>query len=207
VRGRFITFEGIEGAGKSTQAKLLAEALRACGVHVLLTREPGGAPNAEMLREILLHPEQDWTLLAETLLHFAARAEHVARTISPALAAGTWVVCDRFYDSTMAYQGYGKGLSTADIQTLKKLIGLDPDLTLILDVTIETGFSRISERHQNRDHYEQLGDAFFLRVREGFREIAAREPARCVLLPAEATREAVAQHVRCLIRERFGVAL
>jgi len=207
VRGRFITFEGIEGAGKSTQAKLLAEALRASGVSVLLTREPGGAPNAEMLREILLHPEQDWTPLAETLLHFAARAEHISRTISPALAAGTWVVCDRYYDSTMAYQGYGKGLSRADIQTLKKLIGLDPDLTLILDVTIETGFSRINERHQNRDHYEQLGDAFFVRVREGFREIAALEPARCVLLSAEATREAVAQDVRAIIRERFGVAL
>src|SRR5579875_2416103 len=189
VRGRFITFEGIEGAGKSTQAKLLAEALRASGVTVLLTREPGGAPNAE------------------TLLHFAARAEHIARTISPALAAGTWVVCDRYYDSTMAYQGYGKGLSRADIQTLKKLVGLDPDLTLILDVTIETGFSRINERHQNRDHYEQLSDAFFLRVREGFREIAALEPARCVLLSAEATREAVAQDVRAIIRERFGMAL
>ena len=116
--GRFITLEGGEGAGKSTQARLLADALVELGLPVLRTREPGGAPGAEILRDLLLGGSVDWSAPAETLLHFAARAEHVEKTIRPALAAGMWVVCDRFYDSTMAYQGYGQGADRAAIATL-----------------------------------------------------------------------------------------
>ena len=129
MSGRFITLEGGEGAGKSTQAGLLAEALTARGLAVLRTREPGGAPGAEVLRELLLGGRVEWSAPAETLLHFAARAEHVERTIRPALEAGMWVVCDRFYDSTMAYQGYGLGADREMIAALTRLVGVHPDLT------------------------------------------------------------------------------
>ena len=125
-RGRFVTLEGGEGAGKTTQSALLAEALAARGVAVLRTREPGGSPGAELLRGVLLGGSVDWAPRAETLLHFAARAEHVAKTIEPALQAGTWVVCDRFFDSTMAYQGYGQGADRGFIASLIGLLGIAP---------------------------------------------------------------------------------
>src|SRR5579872_3795822 len=129
----FITLEGGEGAGKSTQTTLLADALVARGLPVLRTREPGGAPGAETLRSLLLGGTVDWSAPAETLLHFAARAEHIEKTIRPALDAGMWVVCDRYYDSTMAYQGYGQGADRDMIATLSRLLRLDPDVTLVLD--------------------------------------------------------------------------
>ncbi len=134
LRPLFITLEGGEGAGKSTQARMLAAWLAQQGRAVLLTREPGGAPGAETLRRLLLSGEHDWSAAAETLLHFAARAEHIARSIRPALEAGMVVVCDRFADSTMAYQGYGQGADRAAIATLTGLLGLAPDLTLVLDI-------------------------------------------------------------------------
>ncbi|HVY18249.1 MAG TPA: dTMP kinase, partial [Rhodopila sp.] len=133
-RGRFITLEGGEGAGKTTQADLLARALTARGETVVRTREPGGAPGAELLRGILLNGGIDWSPRAETLLHFAARSEHVAKTIEPALARGDWVVCDRFYDSTMAYQGYGQGADRGFISEQVRLAGIVPDVTIVLDV-------------------------------------------------------------------------
>ena len=142
MTGRFITLEGGEGAGKSTQAKLLAEALAARGLPVLRTREPGGAPGAEVLRDLLLGGRVDWSAPAETLLHFAARAEHVERTIRPALDAGMWVVCDRFYDSTMAYQGYGLGADRGMIAALIRLVGVHPDLTIVLDVSDAVAVAR-----------------------------------------------------------------
>src|SRR6185312_1655628 len=126
----------------------LAEALAAQGRTVLRTREPGGAPGAEVLRDLLLRGEVDWSAPAEALLHFAARAEHVEKTIRPALAAGTWVVCDRFADSTMAYQGYGQGADRDTIATLARLIGLQPDLTVVLDVSVATGQARLAARGQ-----------------------------------------------------------
>src|SRR5580704_2520498 len=135
MTGHFISLEGGEGAGKSTQAKLLAAALTDRGLPVLQTREPGGAPGAEVLRSLLLGGSVAWSAPAETLLHFAARAEHVERTIRPALQAGMWVVCDRFYDSTMAYQGYGQGASRETIAALIELLGIVPDVTLVLDVS------------------------------------------------------------------------
>lgn len=192
---RFITFEGGEGAGKSTQARLLAEALRARGISVLLTREPGGAPGAEIIRNLLLTGEVDWSLPAETLLHFSARAEHVEKTIRPALAAGTWVVCDRFYDSTLVYQGHALGGDRAAIAVLARLIGLVPDLTLVLDVSVPTAVARMRARGTAADRYERLGENFFARVRAGFVEIAASDPARCVVVDAETDQASVAAQV------------
>jgi dTMP kinase len=184
-RGRFITLEGGEGAGKSTQAGLLAQALEARGVSVLCTREPGGAPGAERLRALLLSGETAWSPPAEVLLHFAARAEHVERRIRPALASGRWVVCDRFTDSTLAYQGYGQGADLGMIRALGAMIGLAPDLTLVLDVSDAVGAARLASRPGGLDRYERLPPSFHARVRAGFREIAAAEPARCVLIPAD----------------------
>jgi len=200
--GRFITLEGGEGAGKSTQARLLAARLRASGLPVLETREPGGAPGAEVLRGLLLSGDVDWSLPAETLLHFAARAEHVARTIRPALDAGAWVVCDRFYDSTMVYQGDGQGGDRAAIATLIRLLGMVPDLTLVLDVDVATSLARLRARGTAADRYERLGEAFCARVRDGFPRVAAAEAGRCVVIDAAGPPDAVAEQVwrHCIAR-------
>ena len=181
----FVTLEGGEGAGKSTQATLLADALCARGHAVLRTREPGGAPGSEFLRGILLGGEIDWSSRAETLLHFAARVEHVEKTIRPALAAGMWVVCDRYFDSTLAYQGYGQGADRAFIRALAALVGLTPDLTVMLDVPDAVGASRLRERGGAADRYEKLDVAFHARVNAGFREIAAAAPTRCTVVRAD----------------------
>jgi dTMP kinase len=200
----FITLEGGEGAGKSTQARRLADALAAAGRPVLRTREPGGAPGAEVLRGLLLGGEIAWSPPAETLLHFAARAEHVERAIRPALAAGMWVVCDRFADSTMAYQGYGQGADRAAIATLTGLLGLPPDLTLVLDVGVPTSLARLRSRGAAADRYESLGEAFFGRIRDGFRAIAAADPQRCVIIDAEADEDRVAATIWQAVNSRFG---
>ncbi len=200
---RFITLEGGEGAGKSTQARLLADALRARGLPVLLTREPGGAPGAEIVRNLLLSGDVDWSLPAETLLHFSARAEHVEKTIRPALAAGTWVVCDRFYDSTMVYQGFALGGDRAAIAVLASMIGLVPDLTLVLDVKVPTAVARMRARGTAADRYERLGEAFFTRVRAGFADIAAADPARCMVIDAEADAATVAARILADVEARL----
>jgi dTMP kinase len=202
-RGRFITIEGGEGAGKSTQARRLAARLEAAGVAVLRTREPGGAPGAEKLRELLLSGEIDWSPRAETLLHFAARAEHVERTIRPALECGTWVVCDRFSDSTMAYQGWGQGADRTEIATLTRLLAFPPDLTLMLDVSVETSLRRLAIRGEAADRYERLGADFFARLREGFLAIAAADPDRCVVISAEANEDEVAAAAWKAVAERL----
>jgi dTMP kinase len=204
--GRFITLEGGEGAGKSTQARLLAAALRGAGHAVVETREPGGAPGAEVLRELLLDPHAAWSLPAETLLHFAARAEHIARTIRPALDAGNVVVCDRFADSTMAYQGYAQGGDRAAIAALTGMMALRPDLTLVLDVSEKTSLARLAGRGRAADRYEREGEAFFARIRTAFHAIAEGDPARCVLIPAEDAPEAVAARIRDAVRARLGLA-
>jgi len=183
---RFITLEGGDAAGKSTQARLLAEALAARGLEVVWTREPGGAPGAERLRELLLGGDVAWSPAAETLLHFAARAEHVERTIRPALAAGRWVVCDRFADSTMAYQGYGQGADRGMIATLTRLIGIVPDVTFVLNVSPAVATARLADRGGRADRYQAMDAAFHARVADGFRAIARAEPERCVLIDADA---------------------
>jgi dTMP kinase len=203
----FVTLEGGEGAGKSTQARLLAERLSREGFPVLLTREPGGSPGAEALRALLLRrslPQAGgWSSLAETLLHFAARAEHVARTLRPALNAGLVVVCDRFTDSTIAYQGYGQGADQASIGQLAGLIALRPDLTLVLTLSREEARRRIAGRAAPRDRYEALDEAFHARVAQGYRLIAAAEPDRCVEVAAGGGVEAVAALIWDAVRARL----
>lgn len=184
---RFITLEGGEGAGKSTQATLLAEALAASGIPVLRTREPGGSPGAERLRALLLSGEVGFAARAETLLHFAARADHLARTIQPALAAGMWVVCDRFYDSTMAYQGYGQGADRGFIQAQINLLERHPDLTLVLQADPAIAATRLRARGAAFDRYERENAAFHDRVTRGFHAIARAHPERCRVVVADGT--------------------
>ena len=171
---------------------------------MLATREPGGSPGAEVLRALLLDPRGDWAPLTETLLHFAARADHIACTIGPALAAGTWVVSDRFYDSTMAYQGYGQLADRAAIAQLTTLIGLRPDLTLILDVSEATARTRMIARGRSPDRYEREGAAFHERVRAGYRAIAAAEPDRCVLVPADGAAQEVHEAIMAAVGQRLS---
>jgi dTMP kinase len=203
MTARFITFEGGEGAGKSTQIRLLAERLDERGIRTVATREPGGAPGAEFLREILLSGRHEFAPLAEMMLHFAARADHVARTIEPALAAGTWVVCDRFFDSTEAYQVHGQGADPAALEALKTLISPHPDLTLVLDVSRSVAAARQQGRGRAADRYDRLGPDFHARVAQGFRLIAAENPGRCVLVDGDGAARVVADRVFDIVAERF----
>ncbi len=170
---------------------------------MLLTREPGGSPGAETLRGLLLSGLHDWSPEAETLLHFAARAEHVARTIRPALAAGMVVVCDRFYDSTMAYQGYGQGADQAHIAGLIALLGIAPDLTLVLDVSEAVATARMAARARALDRYDRLGAGFHARVADGFRSIAAAHPARCRVIDANGNADQVLAAVTTIVASRL----
>jgi dTMP kinase len=180
----FITLEGGEGAGKSTAARGLAEALRARGRDVVLTREPGGTPGAESIRALLLDKTTNLVPLADILLHFAARADHVERVIKPALARGAVVICDRFYDSTMAYQAYGL-MSDADaVRVLIGLIGLKPDITFMLQVPEDIAKLRLAGRGLAVDRYDAMGADFMRRVADGFKAIAAAEPERCRVIDA-----------------------
>lgn len=205
-RGRFITLEGGEGAGKSTQAARLEVALAKAGIAVLRTREPGGSPGADILRELLLSGRHDWSPLAEVMLHFASRAEHLDRTVLPALRAGTWVICDRFADSTMVYQGYGLDADRDTIARLTELMPAKPDLTLMLDVSVATTQARLASRGLAADRYERLGEAFFTRVRDGFRAVAAANPDRCVMLSGEDDADSVSAALIATVRARFPEA-
>jgi dTMP kinase len=202
--GRFITLEGGEGAGKTTQSELLAEAVAVRGIDVLRTREPGGSAGAELLRGVLLGGSVDWSPRAETLLHFAARTEHVAKRIRPALDAGTWVICDRFFDSTLAYQGYGQGADRSFIAEQIRLLGMKPDVTVVLDVPEPVAAERRRGRGGDSDRYERLDAAFHARVREGFRDIALADPERCVLLDASGDIQAVHTAIVTAVWTRIG---
>ncbi|MAB15359.1 dTMP kinase [Parvibaculum sp.] len=207
-RGHFITFEGGEGAGKSTQAKRLAQALERHGHGVVVTREPGGSPGAEHIRSLIVSGETDkWTPLTETLLVFAARADHLDRTIRPALVRGEWVICDRFVDSTFAYQGVGQGMSPDTIAGLSDLVvGSDmPGLTLILDLPVETGLGRAGKRDHNEDRFERMGDEFHQKLRQAFLDIAAAEPERCVVIDASRDEDAVAEAIWQAVSSRLAV--
>ncbi len=181
--------------GKSTQARLLVAALETRGRRALLTREPGGAPGAEALRTLLLDSQREWARTTEIYLHFAARAEHLERTILPALAEGTVVVCDRFADSTMAYQGYGLGADRALIAALTALLPARPALTLVLETSPDIAAAHLQRRDQGLDRYERMDAAFHARVRAGYRAIAAAEPDRCVVIPADGTVDEVARAI------------
>jgi dTMP kinase len=207
TRGRFITFEGGEGGGKSTQVRRLAEHLTAQGRTVVVTREPGGSPGAEAIRELLVtgDPER-WSPLTETLLMYAARRDHIERVIEPALARGDWVVCDRFADSTRAYQGAGGGAPAALIAALEvQVLGATrPDLTLILDLPVEAGLARAAGRGESAEtRFEAKGAAFHQRLRDGFLAIAKAEPDRCVVIDAAQPLDAVTQALTAAVDARL----
>jgi dTMP kinase len=206
-RGRLITVEGGEGTGKSTQVRMLAEGLRALGLAVVVTREPGGSPGAEEIRALLVQGAvRRWSAQTETLLHYAARREHLDATVLPALALGRWVVSDRFADSTMAYQGCGLGLGREFISGLHGLVvgDLAPDLTLILDLPVAAGLARAAARAGGEDRYERMDLGFHERVRQGFLAIAAREPERCVVVDAAGSPDTVAETLLGHVRARLG---
>lgn len=192
--GRFIALEGGEGAGKSTQARLLADALRARGIEVVVTREPGGTPGAETIRGLLLSTEgEGWNPRAEALLFAAARSDHVERLIRPAIVAGKWVICDRFLDSSRAYQGGGSGLGDADIRALHAIgsAGLLPDLTLLLEVDPVAAAARLAAR--DPDGSDRIGGrdaAYHARVGAAFAGFAEAEPARFARIDSNGAREA-----------------
>ena len=209
IRGRFISIEGGEGTGKSTQVGLLVTTLDSAGILVRATREPGGSPGGEAIRRLLLEDEgQRWDAISEALLFVAARRDHVARVIAPALAQGAWVVSDRFADSTMAYQGYGKGVAFDDLATLHRLALGDfaPDLTVILDLPVETGLARAAARSA-ADRFERLDREFHEKLRQGFQQIAAEDPTRCVLVDATGDPQTVHRAVVTAVEQRLGVVL
>ncbi len=218
-RGRFITFEGGEGTGKSTQARILTERLAAGGTPTLLTREPGGSEGAEALRGLLLQGEASrWSPLSETLLMYAARADHLEKTIRPALEAGTWVVSDRFADSTRAYQGAGGGVPPEFIGELESAVVAHtrPDLTVTFDVPVEVGLARAYGRGAygqgaygggETDRFESKDLQFHTRLAAAFLDIARHDPDRCVIIDASGSPEAVAEAVWAAVRERLAVAV
>lgn len=201
--GRLITLEGGEGAGKTTQLGLLRDYLQSANLPLLVTREPGGTALGEQIRSILLdRNNHNMSVAAETLLLCAARAQHVQQVIRPALAAGYWVLCDRFSDATYAYQGGGRGLPFADIATLERWVlgDLVPDLTLLFDVPVALGMARVQQRGVASDRFEQEQLEFFERVRLAYLQRAADHPQRYVVLDASRPLQAVRLEVeQCLV--------
>jgi len=208
--GKLITLEGGEGAGKSTQLTRLAAALERGGLSVVTTREPGGSPAGERIRKLLVEGEPgSLAPMTEALLHFAQRAEHIEKTIRPALERGSWVVCDRFADSTMAYQGYGHGLGRTPINSLTRLVcgDLAPALTLIFDVPVDIGLARAAARRGVETRYERMDPAFHERLRRGFLDIARREPRRCAVIDAARDIDAVTAQMLETVARRLRVKL
>lgn len=208
MTGRFITFEGGEGAGKSTQAQLLADAVRGRGLEVVVTREPGGTPGAEAIRALLLDTKgTDWNLPAEALLFAAARADHVAQLIRPALMRGAWVICDRFIDSSRAYQGGEGRLSDADVMALHTTGsgGLMPHLTLLVDLSAAEAARRLALRDGDAsDRIGGRGNTFHQQVAHRFAEIAAAEPGRVVLIDGEGDPAQVHARILAAVTDRLG---
>jgi len=208
ARGRFITIEGGEGVGKSTHIATVRDAVAAAGRSVVVTREPGGTAMAERIRELLLRPDVGpLTAESELLLMFAARSVHLEHLIRPALAAGTWVVCDRFTDATYAYQGAGRGVDTESIAWLERFVqrGLRPDLTLLLDAPVEIAMARARARSGAQpDRFELEARAFFERVRAGYLDRARREPDRFRIIDASAPLEVVTEDVRSSVAGYVG---
>ncbi len=187
---------------------MLVAALAARGIEVVASREPGGSPGAEEIRALLVSGEPGrWDPMSEALLHFAARRDHLERTIRPALDEGRWVVCDRFVDSTLAYQGEGQGLGAEPLKALQKLVIGDfaPDLTLILDLSVADGLARAAARGGGEDRYERMGSEFHQRLRRAFLAIAAAEPERCALIDAGGEAPAVHGAIMATLAERLGV--
>jgi dTMP kinase len=205
MTGRFITLEGGEGTGKSTLARGLGDALRVGGREIVLTREPGGAPGADAIRKLLVEGDAGrWSAMEEALLFAAARLNHLTHTIRPALARASWVICDRYYDSTRAYQVAAGGLDGEVLTALNALIGAQrPDLTLVLDLDPAAGLRRSQGRHAGEDRFEKKDADFHARVRAEFLAIAQREPKRCVLIDAGQSAEAVLKQAVKAVQERL----
>jgi dTMP kinase len=208
LTGKFITLEGGEGAGKSTQLAVIESELRGADIEVVVTREPGGTPRAERIRELLLKRDEEvMPDNCELLLMFAARATHLHNLICPALQRGAWVLCDRFTDASYAYQGHGRGLSLEHIAWLERWVqqGLSPDLTLLLDAPVAQSLQRAQQRNQERgegmDRFESEQLAFFERVRQGYLQRAAAEPGRFQLIDAGRSLEAVSASVRATVQQ------
>lgn len=207
-RGRFITFEGGEGTGKSTQVRLLAEHLANHGADVVRTREPGGSPSAEEIRSLLVTGAADrWSPLAETLLFYAARVEHWRQVIEPALARGAHVISDRFADSTLAYQCYAGGLDKRLVQDLHQLAmgKAQPDLTIVLDIDVDEGLKRAASRRDDETRFERKGREFHERLRNGFLEIARAAPGRCIVIDGSRSVQEVSSAVRAAVTTRLGL--
>ncbi|WP_417483782.1 dTMP kinase [Maricaulis salignorans] len=210
MRGRFITLEGGEGAGKTTLIQALAEKLRGRGLDVIVTREPGGTPGAEVLREILLTGSTDrWSPMTEALLMYAARVDHVERLIAPALQRGAWVLSDRFADSTTAYQGAAGGVPIERIKALHQaaLGNFKPDLTLILDVNPTTGIERTIARGEDATRFERFDPGFHGRLRRAFLDLADDEPDRCIVIDGNEAADIVFSHAVSAIDEHLGARL
>ncbi|WP_417468164.1 dTMP kinase [Maricaulis sp.] len=210
MRGRFITLEGGEGAGKTTLIQALAEKLRARGLDVVVTREPGGTPGAELLREILLTGSTDrWSPMTEALLMYAARVDHVERLIAPALQRGAWVLSDRFADSTTAYQGAAGGVPIERIKLLHQaaLGNFKPDLTLVLDINPQLGIERTIARGEDATRFERFDPGFHGRLRRAFLDIAEDDPERCIVLDGGEPAETVFSHAVAAIDGHRGARL
>ena len=206
--GRFITLEGGEGVGKSTQVRRLIAALEKEKIKAVATREPGGSPGAEDIRNLLVNGEPGrWDPLTETLLMFAARADHVKTTIGPALLAGKWVICDRFTDSTYAYQGVGRSVPRETIRRIESVVLDDfrPDFTLILDLPVEQGLARADKRGTGETRFEKFDTEFHEKLRKAFLDIAKRNPDRCAVIDAAQSEDVVAEAIWKQINRRLRV--
>jgi len=207
-RGRLITFEGIDGSGKTAQITRLTDLLQALDIRVLVLREPGGTPIGEAIRKILLdRKHMEMCSETEMLLFSAARAQLVRQVIMPALAEGTWIICDRFFDSTLAYQGYGRGMDLDSIRWLNRLaVGpCLPDISFVLDLPVELAVARLAGRQEKADRLDQESRAFMERAREGYRHLAAAEPDRLVVVDASQPEEILAKQIHNVLREGLAI--
>ena len=206
MRNQFITFEGGEGSGKSTQINLLHNFLIEKGKDVVSTREPGGTPSAEIIRDLLTKGDADrWSPATEALLMWAARSEHVEKLIKPSLDKGKWVLCDRFYHSTYAYQGVGHNLGIENMRIIKKIIigEITPNLTFILDIDPVNGIGRTKNRVSNEDRFEKMNLAFHNNLRKAFIQFSKKNPKRFIVIDAELSLEKISEIISSEVQARF----
>ena len=210
IEPRFISFEGGEGAGKSTQVSNLAKAFKKQNIPVVTSREPGGSPGAEEIRDLLVSGSPSrWHPKTELLLNYAARIEHVSRLLKPAIDQGIWAITDRFFDSTFAYQGFGHGIDLSELETIHSisLEKFKPDLSILLDLSVSEGLSRAKRRDNLENRYEKMNKEFHERVRQGFLKLSAAEPDRFVVIDASQPIDKISEQVREFINQKFELSL